>query len=370
MKACQALAQLGHEVRLWVPKQDALDNAGEFSSAKRSGIQLNWDDLAPFYGLRTRFAVEMIPARSVFRRYDFSFAAALRAKVWKADLLYVWTLQAAVFGLVLRVPLAVELHGPPEGRLGPVLFWLLRRIPGKRRLLPITQALAALLERRDGMPYRPKEVVIAPNGVDLERYQDLPDPATARTRLGLPQALTVGYTGHLYAGRGMGLLLELAQRFSRVQFLWVGGREAEVKFWKARLEQERVDNVILIGFVENQRLPLYQAAADILIMPYERVIAGSSGGNSAEYCSPMKMFEYMACGRAIISSDLPVIREVLNDTNCMFCVPEDVENWVGALETLIEDAEGRNRLGYQARQDALAYTWLARAQRALAGFPR
>ena len=380
MKACQALAQLGHEVRLWVPSPETIPppSRGEGSGVGRNvqdargrgekGADLEWERLASFYGLQTRFEVERIPARSQFRRYDFSLKAVLGAKALKADLLYVWPLQAAVFGLALHMRVALELHGPPEGKLGPVIFWLLRRIPGKRRLLPITQALAALLLRLDGKPYRDGEVVIAHNGVDLERYHDLPEPATARARLGLPGGLTAGYTGHLYAGRGMGLLVELARRFPQVQFLWVGGRESDVEAWKGRLEQEQITNVILAGFVENQRLPLYQAAADILLMPYERVITGSSGGNSAEYCSPMKMFEYMACGRAVISSDLPVIREVMSEPYCILCPPEDVESWVRALEELIENPEKRLQLGLQARQEALAHTWLQRAQTALAGF--
>jgi len=371
MKACQALAQLGHEVRLWVPSIE--DENKEINSKAAQDLDQDeshsWERLASFYGLQTRFEVEMIPARMQFRRYDFSLKAVLRAKATKADLIYAWPLQAAVFGLSMHVPVALELHGPPEGKLGPGLFWLLRRMPGKRRFLPITRALAALLLRKDAKPTRDGEVVISPNGVDLERYQALPEPAVARASLGLREALTVGYTGHLYAGRGMGLLFELAKRFPSVQFLWVGGRQADERAWKERLDQERVTNVVLTGFVENLSLPSYQAAADILLMPYERVITGSSGGNSAEYCSPMKMFEYMACGRAILSSDLPVLHEVLNDANCVFCTPEDVESWASALEALIKEPEHRTRLRVQAQKDAQAYTWLKRAQNALAGFP-
>lgn len=371
MKACQALAQLGHEVRLWVP---SIENENKEKNSKTAkdvdqDASHSWERLGSFYGLQTRFEVEMIPARTLFRRYDFSFRAVWRAKTSKADLIYVWPLQAAVFGLSMHMPVALELHGPPEGKLGPGLFWLLRRMPGKKRFLPITQALAAMMLRQDAKPALDGEVVISPNGVDLERYQTLPEPAAARARLGLREALTVGYTGHLYAGRGMGLLFELAKRFPSVQFLWVGGRQPDLQAWKERLNQERVTNVVLTGFVENLRLPSYQAAADILLMPYERVITGSSGGNSAEYCSPMKMFEYMASGRAILSSDLPVLHEVLNDANCVFCTPEDVESWARALEALVVSSENRTRLGTQARQDALAYTWLKRAQNALAGFP-
>jgi glycosyltransferase involved in cell wall biosynthesis len=126
--------------------------------------------------------------------------------------------------------------------------------------------------------------------------------------------------------------------------------------------------VTLTGFVENRSLPLYQAAAEVLLMPYERRITGSSGGNSVDYCSPMKMFEYMACGRAIVSSDLPVIREVLNEGNAVLCAPEEVDAWAQALRALIADPVRRIALGEAAKRDVQSYTWIGRARRALEGF--
>jgi glycosyltransferase involved in cell wall biosynthesis len=374
MKACQALAQSGHQVRLCVPSSMAKPSlliVEQEASETQIGqsTALGWESLASYYGLQTPFEVKWIPANRRWRRYDFSLKAVFHGLRWQADLFYVWPLQAAFFALSVGKPVACELHGPPEGRLGPVLFWLMSRMPGVRRWLPITQGLVNLLERVDRRFFQKGEVVIAPNGVDLERYQNLPEPEQARARLGFPDRFTVGYTGHLYAGRGIGLLAELASRFPQVQFLWVGGRETDLTAWQARFEQEQMKNVILTGFVENQRLPLYQAAAEVLLMPYERVITGSSGGNSVEYASPMKMFEYMACGRAIIASDLPVIREVMNENNCLLCLPEELESWITALETLIQNPELRTRLGKQASQDALNYTWQRRAQKALEGFP-
>ena len=61
------------------------------------------------------------------------------------------------------------------------------------------------------------------------------------------------------------------------------------------------------------------------MMPYGKMVAGSSGGNIAEVSSPMKMFEYMASGRVILTSDIPVLREVLNENNAVFYIPEDIE---------------------------------------------
>jgi len=354
MKACQAISQLGHEVHLFLPGHKP---------------QLENTDLNSLYGLKTQFPIEWLSSRPGLHRYDFAFQAVWKARRLKTDISYVWFFQAGIFSLFAHLPVIFELHGPPEGRFGPWLFRFFQHLPGKKRLLPITRALAHQLHERFNIDLGDQDLMqISPNGVDLERYVNLPEPATARTRLGLPSTLTVGYTGHLYPGRGMTLLTELARCFPRINFLWVGGRQQDVNMWRERLAVENITNITLIGFVDNNQLPLFQAAADILLMPYERVITGSSGGNSTSYASPMKMFEYMASKRAIISSDLPVIREVLNPSNAMLCPPEDVEAWSQALECLIFDEEKRHALAEQAWLDIQQYTWLERARKALEGF--
>jgi glycosyltransferase involved in cell wall biosynthesis len=357
MKACQALAQLGHTVQLLVPAA-----GGErFSDEKLSPSKL-----ASFYGLATIFPVEWLPATPRLRRYDFSGRAVQRARRWGANAVYAWPPQAAVLALLRGLPVLLEMHGEPEGSFGPSLFRLFLSLPGRKRWLPITQALVDLLAGRYPVAHVP--YCVSPNGVDMERYSNLPEPSLARQTLGLPEQPTVGYTGHLYAGRGVSLLVELARHFPQVHFLWVGGHPANVEHWHGQLASANIANVTLTGFVENSRLPLYQAASDVLLMPYERVISGSGGGNSAAYCSPMKMFEYMACGRAIISSNLPVIGEVLNDHNAVLCSPEDADAWVNALGVLLADASRRQALARAALQDAQAYTWLERERKALEGF--
>jgi glycosyltransferase involved in cell wall biosynthesis len=76
----------------------------------------------------------------------------------------------------------------------------------------------------------------------------------------------------------------------------------------------------------------------------------------------------MAAGRAIISSDLPVIREVLNEHNAVFCPPEDASAWQSTLAGLLADPPRGQMLGAQARLDAARYTWRARAEKAVKGF--
>jgi glycosyltransferase involved in cell wall biosynthesis len=261
----------------------------------------------------------------------------------------------------------LEVHDRLTGRIGPLVFRLYRRWPGKKRTLAITQALARVLEREYGGVFPEGELRVAPNGVDLDHYASLPEPAAARRVLGLPEATAAVYTGHFYTGRGTDILLGLALRYPQVRFLWVGGRDEDVERWRTRLSKAGMSNVTLTGFVDNRRLPLYQAAGDILLMPYEQMIAGSSGGNSADICSPMKMFDYLAAGRAIISSDLPVIREVLNEGNACFCPPGDIKSWQTTLGALLEDPLQRLALANQAKADAQRYGWTGRELNAIEG---
>ncbi|HEY6074255.1 MAG TPA: glycosyltransferase, partial [Anaerolineales bacterium] len=81
--------------------------------------------------------------------------------------------------------------------------------------------------------------------------------------------------------------------------------------------------------------------------------------------NPMKMFEYLAAGRAILSADLPSIREVLNENYAVLCDPENATAWRAALESLLLDEKRRLGLGRQARRLAARFSWSAREQRIL-----
>jgi len=356
MKACAALVQLGHNLTLIVP---------EASNVKSQTPKV---DLKSHYGLQQDFPIEWLASSS---RQMFTWQSVQRARALKPDLLYTWFPQSAVFGLLYKIPTVFEIHIQPTGTLGPAWHRAFAKINGYKRLVSITQALIDVLDHNYNIRLKPDDVVIAPNGVDLERFAALPStPELARGQLTFPSAPTVMCTGHLYAGRGADLFLALAKSIPQAHFVWVGGRPDDIATWKQRAESQNISNITFTGFIPNQDLPLYQSAADILLMPYSRSIMGSSGtADSASVASPMKMFEYMAAGRAIITADLPVIREVLNEKNAVFCEPDNVDDWKLGIEMLLSDEARRIELGKHVKDDVQKFTWLARAEKILAGFP-
>jgi glycosyltransferase involved in cell wall biosynthesis len=353
MKSSQALSLLGNDVTLLV-------------SGPAPGA--DWPSLARQYGLTHPFRVEWLPLLPVAARMLFMIQAIIHARLLGADLVYTRLPQSAVFALLLGLPVVMELHAPPTGVLGPRWYKLFAKLPGRKRVISITHALLTVLKRDFGIAFKRGQFVVGPNGVDSDRFEGLPEPKDARRRLNLPESPTVVCTGHLYAGRGVELFVEMAKLIPGANFLWVGGRSRDVELWKTRAAEMGMANIVFSGFIPNIDLPLYQAAADILLMPYGRKITGSSGGDSSEYCSPMKMFDYLAAGRAIVTSDLPVFHEVLNEGNAVFCPPEDVPAWIAAVRALLDDPARRETLALQARNDSRQYSWTERAKRALSGF--
>jgi glycosyltransferase involved in cell wall biosynthesis len=352
MKMCDALVETGHDLHLIIPAETE---------------ETPWEALAAQYAVQHRFPVLRVPSRRTLKRMDFVWYAHAAARGLRAELVYTWLPQSAVVESLLGVPVVLEMHADVAGRFGP--WWLRQFWSGRstRRLLVTTASLRRALERSTGLRFPEDRVQISPNGVDLARYAGLPVAATARAQQGLPEGMTVGYTGHFYPGRGIELLYELAQALPTLQFLWVGGTPDRVEYWRRKVAEVGVNNVELFGFVENSRLPLYQAAAEILVMPYGRHVEASSGQDIAEVINPMKMFEYMAAGRAIVTADLPVIREILDETMAVFCPVGDTAAWKAAILELSGDSRRRKSLSMNAQAAAKKYTWTARAMRAVEG---
>src|SRR5512140_2931226 len=127
MKACQALVQFGHQVTLLVP-----------------GAQNISVDLQTHYGLQTEFPIEWLSSSS---RRMFTWDAVQRARACRADLIYSWFPQSAVFGLLSNLPVVFEIHIQPTGFFGPIWHRTFANLRGRKRLASITRALAEMLER-------------------------------------------------------------------------------------------------------------------------------------------------------------------------------------------------------------------------------
>lgn len=347
MKMCHALAQVGHEVTLYA--REVLGDAGDvfsrydvdpiFQVVLKRWPKVRWLG-GPIYGLGVR--------------------RALSARI-EPDLLYARDIYSASLLVNKGVDLIYEVHVPP--RNWPRRLLERRLLKRAVALIVTTQALAR--EYRRMFPALvPPLLKIAPNAADaIPLDRDRADGNTAMETTGV----TVGYVGHLYPGKGMEVITAVAKRLPDIDFHVVGGTPPWIEHWSGRAGP----NVYFHGFKTQPELASLLDTFDIVLAPYQEVVGGYGprSQQSANWTSPMKVFEYMAHSKPIIASDLPAMKEILvHGETALLCSSTDVDSWAQAIRTLQSDAVLRARLARQARITLeMNHTWKARARTVLEG---
>jgi len=361
METCHAMAERGHAVDLIV----------------RPDTQTPARDPFGFYALppNPRLRIEHAPVAGppAARRLGYlAFAVGRSAGRTRADVLMTRDLGVASALLALprrlRAPLVFESHGyapdvaaalpdlvatatPPTPRKlqrlarREVLVW--QRADG---YVTITAALRAELERHLGV--RPR-IAVVPDGVRAGRHRAEPGARTADR--------VVAYAGHLYAWKGVDVLLEALARLPDVRGLIVGGHRAEPDLARTQSLAERLglgERVTFTGLVEPARVPDLLSQADVLVLP------NTASAISTRFTSPLKLFEYMAARRPIVASDLPSIREILRDgENALLVSAGNADALAAAIDRLLADRDLAARLARAAFDEVPLYSWERRAER-------
>jgi glycosyltransferase involved in cell wall biosynthesis len=271
------------------------------------------------------------------------------------------------FGLPLllevNAPIAEERHAYGglafPGLARRVQAWTWR---GADCVLPVTTVLAGYVERA-GVPAERIEVI--PNGINPEHFRQAPERAEAKRRLGLDDRLVLGFVGFVREWHGLDRVLEwLATRrgAGEVQFVVVGDGPAREGLEAQAAALGIVDRVRFTGVVPRDEIPGWVAAFDIALQPAV-----------VEYASPLKLFEYLALGCAVVAPGQENLREILVDgVNARLFDPERDGSLCLALDGLVNDVELRERLGDGARRTITErnLTWHANAGRVCARFER
>lgn len=338
------------------------------STAKDSAVTLfakagkakSDEDIFRYYGTSQSFSLvlshnpRMRWVGGVLRMAAHSWA--VREHGWP-DLAYGRDTVAMEWIVPPDVPVAFEAHQMPKSILQKRALKKLM----KRRNFKIVTISEGL--KNDFLKAYPKfsieRIFVAPDGADL--YKAMPAPRALPGRTG---TLKVGYTGSLHEGKGMEVIATVAKESEEYDFHVVGGTAEQVADWGRR---GLPGNVFMHGHAPHSDLPSWLAAFDILIAPYRAKAKIKTGVDIARWISPMKLFEYMAAGKPIICSDLPVIHEILQDgRNALLVQPSDLKGWLAALERLARDKLLRANLAAAAFSDLeMKYTWAQRTRNIL-----
>lgn len=202
-----------------------------------------------------------------------------------------------------------------------------------------------------------EKIVVLPNGVDVQRFRPYPEARSeVRASLGLDTNPLVVFVGSFYPWHDVATLLDafgqVLAEYPRARLMLVGdGRQLRA------MEQRAADLGLrhaaqFIGSVPHAEIPRLVSAADVAVAPFVP--------RKHDLCgSPMKLFEYMASGTAVIASAVGQVAAVLqHGTNGLLVPPEDAAALAWALKGLIGDPSLRLQLGMQAREDVVRrHSW-------------
>jgi glycosyltransferase involved in cell wall biosynthesis len=349
-----ALEALGHEVIAIGPARTARlefgGGDGPVALLKRALPRMLYEVLEFSYNLvalwRLWGALRRERPDAVYERYNLFFLAG------------------PLLCRLFAVPLLLEVNAPICEERIAVDGLALRRFAGWTQrtawrsadvLLPVTEVLAGYA-RRAGVPA--DRIVVIPNGIDAAKFVDLPDRQAAKQRLGLSGKRVLGFTGFVRRWNGLDRVVDLlALRGAELDMhlLLVGDGPARAELERRADRMGVRSRMTITGIVPRDQIGAHVAAFDIALQP-----------SVTAYASPLKLFEYMAAGLAIVAPDQPNIREILTDrVDAVLVDPSRPETLAAAVVELCGDEALRGRLAAAARA-AIArrgFTWLNNARR-------
>lgn len=356
-----SLRALGHEVRVVAP-------GGE--SAPEDKAKMG-DDTGWVHRLRAKlpkFVYELLELAYSLVAYRRLAAAA---RDFQPDLIYerynLFLLSGLMLKRRLRVPLLLEVNAPlvdERAKFGGLALPRIARWAedtvwrGADAVLPVTQVLGAMVGAR-GVPQ--ERLVVIPNGINEAHFDAAPSSEAAKRTLGWDGALVLGFTGFVRDWHGMDRVIRWMATDAapaNARLLLVGDGPARADLEALAGELKLGERVRFTGVVSRDAVPAYVAAFDIALQP--AVVA---------YASPLKLFEYLALGKAIVAPNQPNIEEVLDDDlNALLFDPAQAGALEALLARLASDEALRRRLGEGARATIgrLQLTWHGNAARVVA----
>lgn len=199
----------------------------------------------------------------------------------------------------------------------------------------------------------PEKIVVMPNGVDCDLFHPDYDSSAARHALGLADEPTIGFVGGFQHWHGIELLVEsfseVLEKIPEARLILVGDGRARGSIEK-KIEECGVRSAVTItGIVPQRDVPVMLAAIDVAVLPYPDL-------PMELWFSPLKLYEYMAAGKAITASASGQIAEVIEDgVDGILVPPGDITVLAERLIELLKDAKLRSELGRRARQKAIEH---------------
>jgi len=291
---------------------------------------------------------------------QFEFILKVLVKVIKDRPNYIFTrdIGVALILIFLRIKIIYEAHKEPKSKLVNFIFKFLSY---KSNFILFTISDALKQYYLDNYNILKRRIFSYHDGVFIENYDKYRylNKNRIRKSLNLPtDKVIMMHTGSLYPGRGAEYFGTIISSYPDILFVQVGGLEKDIEKYKSYYK--KFNNIKFFGYQKNNILIQFQLISDILLFPMTKQT------DTYWCCSPMKVFEYMATGVPIISSNIGSVAEVLNSSNSIPFNLKEKNSLILAVKLFFDDKESVKKKAKQGLKDVRThYTWSKRVDQLL-----
>ncbi len=309
------------------------------------------------YGVRNEFPVYRIDKGKDTRLDQIKWASKAVGLARKQGCNVIVTRDpfCAVIAVIKGIDAVLDLHGDIKhltGRFYRMLKWKWFVNNKRFHLVTISQGLKDYYVQNYGL--EAERITVLADGADLEDFESYAGNELVLNK----DSLHIGYFGKILVGKGIDLIRRMAVADPDDVYDIYGGTLEEAE---KETGSSFSDNVVFHGRVNNKEIPEIMCGMDVLILPNQDKLM-NMGEDIGKFTSPLKLFEYMASGRAIIASDLPVIREVLSEDNAYLASAADENDWVRCITEIKADDSNAADRAARAKTDVVRYSWKSRAE--------
>lgn len=325
------------------------------------------EDCESRYGITQTFAhvrifcidISGLPLRYAIRNASFFVAANIYVLWFFIKNLYAQK-KAAVYVrgevILLLIPLSYIIPIFFETHQIRNFEWLYRvALRSVRGIVVVTDRLKQKFVEEYNIPS--EKIVVARDAVDLEKFESAKRDPSIWLRHGIPgHKKIVLYSGTLAEEKGVHTLAAVAPLVpSDIQLVFLGGTDEQVVAFKE--VYGNIQNISILGRVIHTEVPQYVVSADLLVLP-----DSSRFMYSNLYTSPMKLFEYMASNVPILASDVPSLREVLDNESAFFFEADNFESLAQGIREVLKNDSKLSLLSTHAKEIVSECTWEKRAE--------
>lgn len=347
MKTCETFARAGVDVELWIPwrqNQFAHENPFEYHGVEKNFVIRRLPALDLTGTIPGNFWFLVMVGTFTLSLFCYSFFRRLKGAV-----LYAHDVRDVVILFGRKVPIFLEIHDFYKSSAS----WINRWGFGRARAFVVTNRYKMnILEREFGIV--PERMLHKPNAVDAEKFQTDMTQREAREKLALPlDKKIILYTGSLFDWKGVDTLLDVHSLLDEGEVIYfVGGTDDDIERFRKRVQEQNIKNIIIAGRKPHDEIPLWVTAADVLVLP------NTAKDKASKYeTSPVKLFEYMASGRPVVASDLPSIRNVVDEELVFFFEPDNSQSLAHMVHYALNHKDECIARARCARTEVQKYSW-------------